>query len=189
MPIAAVVLMETDKCPGWDLSGADLRKRQMLDANLKGTNLSGANLSRSNWHEANLEGANLRGANLSKSDFCFASFLRTDLSNADLSGAIVSCSGSRPGSWFSYANLSGANLKQFDAKTADFSNADLTNTNIEEADFSDAILCNTKTPWGVSRQKIWNSLIYKLRETFGLYCLIDDGLQSPAKGQFDFEMR
>ena len=27
----------------------------------------------------------------------------------------------------------------------------------------------------VSRQKIWNSLIYKLRETFGLYCLIDVG--------------
>ena len=27
----------------------------------------------------------------------------------------------------------------------------------------------------VSRQKIWNSLIYKLRETFGLYRLIDVG--------------
>jgi len=32
---------------------------------------------------------------------------------------------------------------------ADFSNADLTNTNIEEADFSRATLCNTKTPWGI----------------------------------------
>lgn len=28
---------------------------------------------------------------------------------------------------------------------------------------------------GVSRQKIWNSLIYKLRETFRLYRLIDVG--------------
>jgi uncharacterized protein YjbI with pentapeptide repeats len=32
---------------------------------------------------------------------------------------------------------------------ANFSDADLTDTNIEEADFSRAILCNTKTPWGI----------------------------------------
>ena len=47
-------------------------------------------------------------------------------------------------------NLSGANLKKFYAGyESDFTKADLTNTNIGEADFSEAILCNTKTPWDI----------------------------------------
>ena len=45
--------------------------------------------------------------------------------------------------------LCGADLTDFRAYRSDFTDADLTNTNIEDGDFSEAIFCRTKTPWGV----------------------------------------
>ena len=112
-----------NKCPNCDLSGANFSGRDMKKATLKGANLSDANLSRANLLSADLSGANLQGANLTQAKVWLVSFRG--------------------------ANLSGANLSELQTIRADFSNADLTDTNIEEADFSRAILCNTKTPWGI----------------------------------------
>ena len=112
-----------NKCPNCDLSGANFSGRDMKKAILKGANLSDANLSRANLWSADLSGANLQGANLTQAKVWLVSFRG--------------------------AKLSGANLSELQTIKADFSNADLTDTNIEEADFSRAILCNTKTPWGI----------------------------------------
>ncbi len=52
-------LIDTNSCPGCDLSGADLS-----GTNLSGANLEGANLSRANLRNANLSGAKLKGATM-----------------------------------------------------------------------------------------------------------------------------
>jgi len=52
-------LIETNICPGCDLSGADLSQAHIIGADLREANLQGANLI-----EANLEGADLTGADL-----------------------------------------------------------------------------------------------------------------------------
>ena len=70
-----------------DLSGADLRRANLSEANLSRADLSGAdlriaNLSEANLSEADLYGANIRGANLYRVNLSEA-----DLSEADLRGA------------------------------------------------------------------------------------------------------
>jgi uncharacterized protein YjbI with pentapeptide repeats len=50
-------LLDTNSCPGCDLSGANLR-----GANLRNANLSGADLSGADLNDADLSGANLSGA-------------------------------------------------------------------------------------------------------------------------------
>ncbi len=52
-------LLDTNQCPGCNLSYADLR-----GANLSYADLRGADLSYADLRGANLTGANLRGANL-----------------------------------------------------------------------------------------------------------------------------
>lgn len=52
-------LLETNACPGCDLSSADLR-----GANLRGADLRSANLSYADLRGADLTEADLRGANL-----------------------------------------------------------------------------------------------------------------------------
>jgi len=100
-----------------DLSGAMLRRADLVRANLNGVvlrdanlewadfrwtdlieaDLSGANVSRADFHKADLAGARLPGANLSdanledancrSAEFDSAVFYRTRLLNTDLSGA------------------------------------------------------------------------------------------------------
>jgi len=57
-------LMETNSCPGCDLSGVNLDS-----VNLSGANLEGANLSRARMHLAVLAKANLRNTDLREAEF------------------------------------------------------------------------------------------------------------------------
>src|SRR3989338_5248372 len=57
-------LLETNQCPGCDLSNADISDGGLDDANLSGANLSGAKLKSTSFRSTDLSGANLSGANL-----------------------------------------------------------------------------------------------------------------------------
>jgi len=102
------------KCPGADLSGADLgetwvgRDKIRDGADLKGANLEGANLSNTKMLGIHLEGASLKNANLTNAYFV--------------------------SSYLYQADLTGANLT-----AADFSDAD-----VDEVKTDGAIFCNTK---------------------------------------------
>lgn len=98
-------LLNTNKCPQCDLSGAGLVMNNLTGANLAGANLVGANLSR-----ANLTGADLTGANLSG-----ASLFGANLSGANLSGA----------------NLNGADFRNAYVVNAIFKGANISNVLIE----------------------------------------------------------
>jgi hypothetical protein len=89
-----------------DLSGANLRGIDLIDADLSNAGLYGASfigayLIRANLRNANLSGAILIGANLSS-----ARLRNADLSGADLSGANLD------GADFTYADLSMAEIKE-----------------------------------------------------------------------------
>jgi uncharacterized protein YjbI with pentapeptide repeats len=70
-------LYNSNKCPGCDLSGANLAGIDMYGANLKGANLSGANLEDSSLWDANLVEANLKGANIKNTNFSGAKLSNT----------------------------------------------------------------------------------------------------------------
>lgn len=55
-------LLNTNACPGCDLSGANLRGANLSGADLRNANLSYADLRGTNLQNANLAGANLYGA-------------------------------------------------------------------------------------------------------------------------------
>ena len=135
-----------NKCPNCDLSGADLSGRNMISANLKDANLSGANLSRAYLWSADLSGANLSGATLPYSFLLGANLSYANLQGAKLTWAVtgvlpVTAVLTGLNSNFQGANLSGADLKQFNAAHSDFTNADF-----------------------VRRQIIWNTQRPDLRE-------------------------
>jgi uncharacterized protein YjbI with pentapeptide repeats len=61
---AAAFLAGTAKdCPGCNLAGASLKRRNLTGVNLAGANLAGASFHRSVLRGANLSGADLTGAN------------------------------------------------------------------------------------------------------------------------------
>jgi len=74
-------LIETNSCPGCDLSGADLNR-----ANLPGANLQGANLAYAQLHLATLTKANLQNAILKNTELNGANLADADLRGADLRG-------------------------------------------------------------------------------------------------------
>jgi uncharacterized protein YjbI with pentapeptide repeats len=92
-------LRRTKKCPGCDLSYANLRGRNLKGADLSGANLSSANLRGANLKEAdltganlnlaNLTGANLTGANLSQAKLVFSVLRNTTLDNVDLTNGVL----------------------------------------------------------------------------------------------------
>jgi uncharacterized protein YjbI with pentapeptide repeats len=100
-----------------DLSGADLHRDTLIEADLSDTDLSNANLS-----DADLFKADLTGAKLSDANLAYATLLEADLRGADLSSADLS-----------HANLSDTNLNE-----ADLRGAKLSNTTLLEADLSGA---------------------------------------------------
>ncbi len=75
-------LIETNSCPGCDLSGLNLDR-----VNLTGANLEGANLSHVTLHLASLAKANLRNTDLRDAEFGGADLAGADLRGADLIGA------------------------------------------------------------------------------------------------------
>lgn len=77
-------LIETNSCPGCNLSGAVLNRIDLSGANLEGANLAGTQLYLANLAGANLQNANLQGAALGGADLAGA-----DLRGANLTGAII----------------------------------------------------------------------------------------------------
>ena len=90
------------------LSGADLRRANLSDADLSGADLRRANLSDADLRRANLSDADLSGADLSDADLRRANLSDADLSDADLRRANLSDAD------LSGADLSGANLRRAD---------------------------------------------------------------------------
>ncbi|MDD3813880.1 MAG: pentapeptide repeat-containing protein [Desulfocapsaceae bacterium] len=74
-------LIDTNSCPGCDLSGVNLDRE-----NLTGANLEGANLSKVRLHLATLANANLRNADLRDAEFGGSDLANADLRGADLRG-------------------------------------------------------------------------------------------------------
>ena len=74
-------LIETNSCPGCDLSGVNLDRE-----NLTGANLEGANLSNVKLHLATLANANLRNTDLRNAEFGGSDLANADLRGADLRG-------------------------------------------------------------------------------------------------------
>jgi uncharacterized protein YjbI with pentapeptide repeats len=120
---------------GHYLAAEDLRKANLIRANLSGAdlvsaNLSGAylgvaNLSDAQLFLANFSDANLIEANLSSAKFYNANLIRANLSDANLSSAALSG-----------ANLRGANLRGANLSSADLRGADLSDANLSDADLS-----------------------------------------------------
>jgi hypothetical protein len=112
-------LLDTDECPGCNLSGIDF-----TGTKLKGVNLEGADLSGANLQEVNLKGANLKGANLSSARLTDAILINADLENANLSDANLHWAD------LSKANLKNANMERAYLVKAFFYKADLTGANM-----------------------------------------------------------
>lgn len=77
-------LLETNSCPGCDLSGAVMNRMNLAGADLKAANLAGARLFLVNLSDADLRDANLQGAALGGADLAGA-----DLTGANLTGAVL----------------------------------------------------------------------------------------------------
>ena len=142
---------DKDIKPGADLSGADLRDRNLYGADLTEVNLSGANLDSAYLFEANLrnadlsgarmdsaflEGAKLTGANLTGADLTVANLRLADLSNANLFEANLTQAD------LSKAKLSGANLRRANLFAADLRLTDLRNANLSGANLRGANLAS-----------------------------------------------
>jgi hypothetical protein len=74
---------------GINLKGANLRGALLTGANLEGANLDLADLSKTDLMEANLEGASLVGANLEGANLMGANLAKTNLTEANLKEAIL----------------------------------------------------------------------------------------------------
>jgi len=135
-----------------DLSGADLRNRQLSEINLADADLSGADLTGANLVRAYLVGANLNKADLRVADFDGATlvdavlseaYLReTDLRDSDLSYADLSHA-DMVGAYLVGANLYGANLSDADLYDTDLDDANLGGANLTNANLREARLNHT----------------------------------------------
>ena len=104
------------------LRGADLRRTDLSNANLRYADLRGADLI-----GADLSNANLRWADLRWADLCSADLRRANLRWANLCRANLK-----------FANLSSADLIGADLSSADFSGADLRGADLRWADLSES---------------------------------------------------
>ncbi|MCW5695464.1 MAG: pentapeptide repeat-containing protein [Bauldia sp.] len=102
-------------CPGCDLQGVSLKRR-----NLSGADLSGADLTGASLHRAVLAGADLADANLTAANLNLADFRRASLPGAKLSGAYLFLAD------FGGADLSGSELDGTRARDARFTQATMT---------------------------------------------------------------
>jgi Pentapeptide repeats (8 copies) len=102
-----------------DLSGANLRRTNLIGAKLQHPNLSGAKLIEAELQHAKLSGTNLIEADLAGTKLIEADLIGADLSSADLIGANLIG-----------ADLSGANLSAADLSTANLVRVDLTGADL-----------------------------------------------------------
>jgi hypothetical protein len=120
-----------------ELSGANLYRADLSQANLLGSNLASANLFRASLFEANLVSTILRGADLGRADLQRANLAGANLVGANLKGAF----------------LSRANLEQALIVGADLSTAiGLTQEQLNSAEG----YANTKLPEGLTRPARWS---------------------------------
>jgi uncharacterized protein YjbI with pentapeptide repeats len=115
-----------------DLSGVDLRRANLSNANLPGMNLARALLSKAtltgvDLSEANLTGANLWTTNLTRANLAGANLTAANLTAANLTGA----------------NLTGANLTGANLWTTTLTGANLTGANLTRTNLMGAILIDT----------------------------------------------
>jgi hypothetical protein len=122
-----------------DLTGVDLRARDLSSFYLRGrrlkhAKLDGADLSGANLAFANLKGAGLAGAKLGQSAYLEAVFLHgADLEGARLATAYLA------GADLTNANLANADLAQTDLSETDLRGCDLSGIrNVNSATFADA---------------------------------------------------
>lgn len=108
-----------------DLTDSHLAGANLLQANLIGAQLSGADMSESSCLFAICLGANLSGARLYRAKLMGACFLSSDLSGADLTGANLTAA-FLAHAQLSGAKLVGANLAAANLIDAELSLADLT---------------------------------------------------------------
>lgn len=85
-------LLDTQECPGCNLSGANLANKALTfvnlsNANLRGANLSGARLIGANLSNTNLTNADLKGAKLNGARMIGTNLVGTNLAEANLLGA------------------------------------------------------------------------------------------------------
>ncbi|MCW5697673.1 MAG: pentapeptide repeat-containing protein [Bauldia sp.] len=138
-PLEAFLAGAVRDCPGCDLSGAQLQRRDLAGADLSDANLSGASLHRALLGGASLAGANLAGANLNLADL-----KRANLSGADLTDAFLYQTDAAA------ADLTGALLNGIAAERARFTNATMIgvewqhsyarSVNAARANLTDAVL-------------------------------------------------
>jgi uncharacterized protein YjbI with pentapeptide repeats len=122
----------SNDCPRCALGGADLRRRDLSDANLAGADLTRAVLHRANLRNADFTGAILTEANLNAADLTLAKFVGARMTGALLYGV----RGSRPD--FSGADLSAARLGDIELRQATFAAATLVKTDLGGARLNDA---------------------------------------------------
>ena len=117
---------------GSNLTGSDLTRTFLNDANLSNAILINANLTESNLQHASFDRANLEHANLNEADLSFAELQFANFSNAYLFGANLSNSEAND------ANFSNANLSYADFYDTDITRAIFTNANINRSVFDGA---------------------------------------------------
>ena len=117
-----------------DLSGADLRHRELHNIPLGYANLSGADLSYANMNQTHLVGANLKFANLESANMDESNMVGANLSQANLINTkLRKCI-------LTKATLSGANLAEACLQDAILDRAKLSGSYCAAADFTAASL-------------------------------------------------
>lgn len=148
--------------PGWDLVGIRLSGRNLIrtrlgnadlsNAQLASTNLYRALMGKTNLSEANLSSAYLSGAKLGETNVNSTSFAGADLSNIYLGGAYGASTdfygagacgalivdASLPRADFRYSSLRRADLSYSDFRFADFRSADLRGAVLSHSDLRGA---------------------------------------------------
>jgi hypothetical protein len=105
-----------------DLTGANLTRAYLGDADLHGADLSFANLTGADLLRADLTDADLPLAHLTDAQLSFANLTEANLTDADLTHAQLVCTDLR------LASLTGADLTRADLREANLTGADLTGT-------------------------------------------------------------
>lgn len=108
-----------------DLSGANLREKNLAGIDFRGTNLDNANLHQAHLSKANLRKATLRDANLYEANLKEADMKRADFRRANMRGVTAQ-----------NATASGVNMRRTNMSKTDFSGANLTNARLEGAEIS-----------------------------------------------------
>jgi uncharacterized protein YjbI with pentapeptide repeats len=128
----------------FDLSGINLNKAYLVQANLKETNffkanLEGANLTECNFSEANLKGAKLPYLDLSETNLEQTNLTRTNLEGAKLINARLQHV-ELEDAFLQETNLDGAHLEGANLKRTNLEGSSMRKTHLEAANLEDAFL-------------------------------------------------